>query len=196
MSQSYVIKVSASVQEQVRAKDRRVKRLVLTEIVPRDEQKELVRRALEGRGWKAQEGEPDALTRTADGVTETVDLKEMTVESSVELDRTLERERTVVVRGDRDRDDPEARRAREQQTLERQLAITEEERAKAQSALQREIATTLDDTEAARARELNEVVREVYAEGLKRKAARLGSITEVREGRAGEDYELVIKITE
>ncbi|MCO5167947.1 MAG: hypothetical protein M9894_16510 [Planctomycetes bacterium] len=196
MSQTYVIKVSASVQEQVNAKDRRTKKLVLTEIVPQDEQREIVRERLKGRGFAEDPADEDVLTRTKDGVVERVDLKDLTVEATVELEKTLERERTVVVRGDRDFENPDERRGREQQNLEKQIAITDEERAKAQQALQREIARTLDETEEERNRELNEVVREVYAEGLKRKAGRLGTITEMREGQVGEDYELVIKITE
>lgn len=196
MSQTYVIKVSASVQEHVRAKDKRVKKIVLTEIVSKEEQKELVRGQLVERGFEQEGDDPDVLVRKKGEVTERVDLGEMTVEATVEKGKVLERERTVVVRGDRDLEDQEERRRREQRGLEQQIAITEEERTKAQSGLQREIATTLDETEEERTTELNEVVREVYAEGLKRKARKLGQVTEVREGRAGEDYELVIKITE
>jgi spore germination protein YaaH len=196
MSQTYVIKVSASVQEHVHAKDKRVKKIVLTEIVTREEQKELVRQRLVERGFQPDAAEPEVLVRRKGDVVERVDLRDMTVEATVEKGQTLERERTVVVRGDRDLEDQEERRRREQRALEQQLAITEDERAKAQAGLQREIAQTLDETEEERTAELNEVVREVYAEGLKRKARKLGQVTEVREGRAGEDYELVIKITE
>ncbi len=196
MSQTYVIKVSASVQEQVNAKDKRTKKLVLTEIVPCDEQRDIVRERLKERGFEEDPNDKDVLTRKKGRVVEKVDLKDMTVEATVELEKSLERERTVVVRGDRDMENPDERRAREQKNLEKQIAITEEEREKAQQTLQREIAKELDDTEEERNRELNEVVREVYAEGLKRKAGRLGTVTEMREGQVGEDYELVIKITE
>lgn len=196
MSQTYVIKVSASVQEQVHAKDKRTKKLVLTEIVPRDEQRDIVRERLKQRGFEEDPNDADVLVRKKGRVVEKVDLKDMTVEATVELTKALERERTVVVRGDRDMENPEERRAREQKNLEKQIAIAEEERRQAEQALQREIASELDETEEERNRELNEVVREVYAEGLKRKAGRLGTVTEVREGQVGEDYELVIKITE
>lgn len=196
MSQTYVIKVSASVQEQVNAKDKRTKKLVLTEIVPCDEQRDILRQRLAERGFEQEGDDPDKLVRRRGKVVERIDLKELVVEATVELEKTLERERTVVVRGDRDMENPDERRDREQKNLEKQIAITEDERAKAQQTLQREIAQQLDDTEEQRTKELNEVVREVYAEGLKRKAGRLGTITEMREGQVGEDYELVIKITE
>ncbi len=137
MSQTYVIKVSASVQEHVRAKDKRVKKIVLTEIVSKEEQKELVRGQLVERGFEQEGADPDVLVRRKGEVVERVDLGEMTHEATVEKDKVLERERTVVVRGDRDLEDQEERRRREQRGLEQQIAITEEERAKAQSGLQR-----------------------------------------------------------
>jgi hypothetical protein len=196
MSQTYVIKVSASVQEQVHAKDKRVKKLTLTEITTPEEQKEILRERLKERGFEQEGDDPDTLVRKKGKIVERVDLEEQTVESTVELEKTLERERTIVVRGDRDNDNPDERRNREQKNLERQIAITDEERERAQQQLQREIAKGLDETEEERNKELNEVVREVYAEGLKRKAGRLGTITEMREGQVGEDYELVIKISE
>lgn len=196
MSQTYVIKVSASVKEDVNAKDKRVKRIVLTEIIPCEEQKEIVKKQLLERGFEEEQGNPDVLVRRKGDVVERVDLEEMTVEASVEKEASLERERTIVVRGDRDFENQDDRRSREQRALEQQIAITDEERNKAQAALQRQIAERLDETEEERTTELNEVVRETYAEGLKRKASRLGQVTEVREGQAGEDYELVIKITE
>ena len=62
--------------------------------------------------------------------------------------------------------------------------------------MQRAIAEELEKTDEERDRELNEVVREVYTESLKQKAASLGTITDIAESQTGEDYELVIKITE
>ena len=194
MSQTYVIKVSASVQEKVHAKDRRVKQLVLTEIVDKEEQRAIVKEQLRERGWEEQ---PDGRWRRKRGeVVETLDLGDMTVEAEVELEKTLERSRTIVVRGDRDFEEQERRRQREQSELERSIAITDDEKRRAESVLQREIADKLDESEEERQDELNEVVRGVYAESLKRKARRLGTVTEVREGTAGQDYELVIKITQ
>jgi len=196
MSQTYVIKVSASVQESVDAKDKRRKKIVLTGIVPEDEQKEILGEVLKQRGWDEVEGEEGVYERKSGDVTERVDLKDMSVEAEVELERTLERNRTIVVRGDRDFEDVDERRRKEQRELEDSIAVTEQEREQVQTTMQREIAERLDETEEERSTELNEVVREVYAESLKRKAGRLGSVQEVREGRDGQDYELVIRITE
>ena len=197
MSQSYVIRVSASVQERVSAKDKRTKTLVLTEIVPADEQREILRGKLREGGWEEVEGSDGQRFRRKRGeVLEEIDLEAMEVEASVELERTLERSRTITVRGDRDLEDVEERRQKEKGALERSIAVSAEEREQAQGGLDREIAEALEATEEERNRELNELVREVYAESLKRKAGRLGTIQGVQESRAGEDYELVIRITE
>lgn len=195
MSQTYVIKVSAAVQEKVHAKDRRVKQLVLTGIVERAEQQEILAEELQKRGWEQLPDQPGKWRRKRGRVIETLDMGDMSVEAEVELEQTLERSRTIVVRGDRDYEEQERRRQREQTELEKSIAITEEEKRRAESVLQREIADELDQSEEERTDELNEVVRGVYAESLKRKARRLGTVTEVREGTAGQDYELVIKLT-
>ncbi|MEZ6184453.1 MAG: hypothetical protein R3F62_05505 [Planctomycetota bacterium] len=197
MSQTYVIKVSASVREEVSASDKRRKKLVLTEICDPDEQRSILKERLQERGWTEAEGsDGKRWTKSEGGVTQTLDLEDMSVEAEVTLERVLERERTITVVGDRDRDDPNARRTKERTELEERIAIKAEEKQQVEEALQEEIAETLDRTEEERTKELNEVVREVYAESLKRKARRLGSVTEVREGQSGQDYELVIKITE
>ncbi|MGE0706959.1 MAG: hypothetical protein AB7N76_02790 [Planctomycetota bacterium] len=197
MSQSYVIRVSASVKETVNAKDKRVKTLSLTEIVPADEQKEILREVLRERGWEQVEGEETEVWERREGqVVERIDLDGMTHEASVELARTLERDRTITVRGDRDFEDPAERRERERQALERSIEISDDERQDAQTGMQREIAEVLDETEEQRTQEMNEVVSQVYAESLKRKARRMGTVTEMRESREGGDYELVIKLRE
>ena len=197
MSQSYVIRVSASVKETINAKDKRTKTLSLTEIVPCDEQKEIMREVLAERGWeKVEDEEGEVYERRQGDVVERIDLEDMTHEASVELSRTLERDRTITVRGDRDFEDPDERRAKEKEALERSIAISDEERDGAEVGMHRQIAEVLDETEEERTEEINEVVSQVYAESLKRKARRMGSVTEMRESREGGDYELVIKLTE
>ena len=62
--------------------------------------------------------------------------------------------------------------------------------------LRKEIAERLLAGEEERDRAINDLLLEVYAEALKRKAASLGNVTEVRENRRGDDYELIIRIAE
>lgn len=197
MSQSYVIRVSASVSETVDAADKRTKSLQLTEIVPCDEQAEIIRDELRDRGWEEVEGSEGQVWEKTDGkVRQRIDLESMTHEAQVELQRTLERERTITVRGDKDFEDPDERRAKEEASLQRAIAVTDEERDEVQQTMQREIAETLDESEEARTEEVNEVIAAVYAESLKRKARRMGSVTEMRESQDGGEFELVIKLSE
>ena len=195
MSQSYVIRVSASVKETVNAKDKRTKSLVLTEIVPADEQREILGALLREQGWEEDE-ESGVFRKTTGAVTETIDLENMTHEASVELERSLERERTITVRGDLDFDNPDERRKKEEAALERSLAIGEDEKSDAKDDMQREIAEALDEGEEERTQALNELVQGVYSESLKRKANKLGTVTSIQESREGGDYELIIQITE
>lgn len=197
MSQSYVIRVSASVSETVDAADKRTKSLQLTEIVPCDEQAEIIRNELRDRGWEEVEGSEGQVWEKTDGkVRQRIDLDSMTHEAQVELQRTLERERTITVRGDKDFEDPDERRAKEEASLQRAIAVTDEERQEVHQTMQREIAETLDESEEARTEEVNEVIAAVYAESLKRKARRMGSVTEMRESQDGGEFELVIKLSE
>lgn len=197
MSQSYVIRVSASVKETIDAADKRTKSLSLTEIVPAEEQREIFREVLRARGWEEVEGsEGQVWEKTTGEVCERIDLEAMTHEARVALEQTLERERTITVRGDKDHEDPDERRVQEQTNLERSIAISDEEREEAARGMQRRIAETLDASEAERSEAVNEVVAQVYAESLKRKARRLGSVTEMRESHEGGEFELVIKLTE
>jgi len=197
MSQSYVIRVSASVSETVDAADKRTKSLQLTEIVPCDEQAEILRDELRDRGWEEVEGSEGQVWEKTDGqVRQRIDLESMTHEAQVELQRTLERERTITVRGDKDFEDPEERRGKEEASLQRAIAVTDEERDEVHQTMQREIAETLDESEEARTEEVNEVIAAVYAESLKRKARRMGSVTEMRESQEGGEFELVIKLSE
>jgi len=197
MSQTYVIKVSASVREHVSSKDKRTKKIILTKIVAEDEQKQIMRDLLEERGWEEEEGsEGQVWSRENGGTTETINLETMEVEAEVELEKVIEREKKKTVRGDTDYGSREVRRKKEQEKLESELEITENEKDQVELDMAKEIATTLDETEEKRTKDLNELVRDVYKESLKRKAGRMGSVQEIREGQDGQDYEMVIKITE
>jgi ribosomal protein S21 len=171
--------------------------LSLTEIVPCDEQQEILRDELRARGWEEVEGSEGQVWEKTDGqVRQQIDLDAMTHEAQVELQRRVERERVITVRGDRDFEDPDARRKKEEASLARSIEVTDEERDEVQRTLQREIAETLEETEEARTEEVNEVIASVYAESLKRKARRMGSVTEMRESHEGGEFELVIKLSE
>ena len=194
MSQTFVIKVSASVREQICTKDKTTKKIVLTPIISVEEQTEVLEGELTKKGWKQDSQNKKVWVKQRGNVKETLNLEDMTVEAEIELERTLERTETKTVHGDRDHNNETALRQRAQGELQKEIAITDLERQRAKQKLQEEITNELEETEQERTQGLNEVVQGVYSESLKRKAGRMGTVTEIREGTAGEDYELVIKL--
>jgi hypothetical protein len=197
MSEIYVVKIKTSVCEIKKAKDSTTKKIVLTGIVGPDEQKEILVDILRDRGFEEDEdSDGQVLIRETGPVIQIVDLEDMTVTSTIEKETTIARDRELSVRGDKDYIQPEELRAREQAKLDASVSITDEEREHVERELLREISQEFEDTAEERDRELNEVVRDVYTESLKRKAAKMGSITSVSENESsGEDYELRIRIT-
>jgi hypothetical protein len=204
VSYPYRVVVSKAVEEVVDAGDRVVTKIALTPILPEDEMREVVREVLIERGWEEVPGEPDKLRRKGPGGEEQVyDLESHTVTTELTAKETIKKEKTVEVVGDAYRkEDVETEkdrlRAKASADLEKRLAVTDEERAARKEKLSRDIAEKLAGSEDQRKRDLNESLLEVYKEALKKKAARLGNVTSVKEERRddGREYELTIKVAE
>lgn len=195
MSQTYVIKVSASVKEKIVTKDKIQKQITLTPIISVEEQAEVLEEELKKKGWRQSPGNNKKIwTKRRGNANETINLEDMTVEAEIELEHTLERTETKTVHGDRDRRDESSLRSKAQAELQERIKITDAERQSTKKQLQKEVVSELEERDPERVQELNEIVQGVYAESLKRKARKLGTVTEIREGTAGEDYELVIKV--
>jgi hypothetical protein len=179
--------VRLRLQEVVSAGDEIVHRLDLREILGRDEMVELLEDALEEAGFEREDD--TTLARTdEDGVRTEVDLEDLEVRSSLELDRELSAQVSAVGDGETR---ASAKRDAEARARERAQAILES----GGRDVQREASEKLEAGEEERLAELNEILQGVYAEALKRKAPRMGEVIEVSEG-TGEsgDYELVIKV--
>jgi len=201
MSYPYKVVVTKTVVEQVEASDRSESKLSLLPILPEDRMRDLVAEALRKRGFEAKTGEPDKLTKRGEhGETITVDLPTLTVVAEVSEKGEIRKEKTVEVLGDAPRpptaDDEQALRERAEKSLERQLAVSEEERGQVEDEYRRKLAAALEEGADARRRELNEVCLEVYAESLKERAKSLGTVTGVQESRGDQEYELTITIAE
>lgn len=194
MSQTYVIKVSASVKEKIVTKDKIQKQITLTPIISVEEQVEVLEGELAKKGWQQSQQNKKIWTKRRGHAKETINLEDMTVEAEIELEHTLERTETKTVHGDRDRRDEHSLRSKAQAELQEKIKITDAERQSAKKKLQEEVVNELEERDPERMKELNEITQGVYAESLKRKARQLGTVTEVREGTAGDDYELVIKL--
>jgi uncharacterized protein YqfB (UPF0267 family) len=125
------------------------------------------------------------------------------VTTRLETEEVISKEKTVTARGDALRRSDvsqakEALRRRVEEQLEKDLRITDQEVAAKEAALQADLAERLAATEEARLRELNRVIKDVYAESLKEKAKTLGTVTHVHEEtrRDGQEYQLTIRIAE
>lgn len=184
--------VSASAREEVNEQDCVTRPLVLTPIIPAEEQREIMREKLKERGW--QEQEDGGLTRQRGKVAERIDLEAMHVETTVDMTEAIEHHASQAVTARTDQIDEAHVQAAQQ--LAESVQVTEKEKAAARAEMVRQITEAIEETEEARTRELNEVAQEVYSESLKRKARTLGTVTEIQESQDGDDYQLTIKIKE
>jgi hypothetical protein len=193
MSRAYWVKLASSVSTTVKADDRAIHKIELDAVVPEGEMSELLEGALGASGWERSSEHPRRFTKeSSEGVELTWDLDAGTVEASAEASRQVVRDVEVQGRGySQDVAQVEAERqlaTRERAALEE--AKIEEER------LQRQVTEQLGANEQDRVREINEVLQKTYAEAIKRKAQRLGTVTSVHESQQGGDYSLTIVISE
>ncbi len=201
MSQMYQVRLASSVSRTIQAEDSVSYPLRLTGILPEEDLLELLRQALIRRGFVTPEGgkrnnvdqeNPQRLEGRG-GACEriVVDLDSMTVTAS------LDEEAEIATEVDAVGSAYTRRGAAEQARLE-----LEDRRRHAEAQLehegrqvQKELTRRLADSEEERQRQLHEVLQEVYAEALKRKAGELGEVMEVSEGTSPDgQYELVIKV--
>jgi len=204
MSYAYRVTVSRTVQETVKGKDSSRNKVDLSEILPKEQMREMLERALEKRGFERRKD--GTLTRTKDGVTETFDPKTMEVTATAEVAGDIKKQKTVQAVGDaRNQRDAASQRAHAEaevgSRLEKEIAVTEGERSAKRGELEREAKKRLDETEQARVRDLNDATLDVYQEAVKQKAKSLGTVKEMTEsrnadGQGGSEYELIIKVEE
>lgn len=199
---SYPVKVSVtrSVEEVVNAGDEQVCRLHVTNVIGSGEMRELLAERLAARGWKA--GDDGRLRkRGTAGEDMVIDLDEMTITAKAAASESISRTETVdaFVDSDAVRVDPGVRARMEEKAgkeLEQRLKIKDSERAAAKARLEAKAAEAISKGEDARRREVNEVMAEVHAEAVKRKARSLGNVVEVDERPGADTYSLTITITE
>lgn len=202
MSYPYRVTVTASVSEVVSGGDQHVVRIATTRTLPADEMRKLVAKHAEERGWREEGGK--LVKDGGDGERQVMDLESMQVTTSVQTEETISRSEKVEATGDMDyvrnmsvEEAKEALRQRAQGELDKQIAITDAERERARAGLAAQASRKLEATQAARQRELNEIVRDAEADALKVVAPSLGTVVDtsvVMGGATGEEYELTIQI--
>lgn len=204
MSYPYRVRVAKVVKRDIKADDKVKNTLQIDEVVDTPETNKLIEEALEKRGYEKQ-GDGTWIKELESGERRAVDVEKREVESSVELDETISKEKTLEITGTGDaysqaqRDAQQAEQKKEAKAqLARTLKISDEEIETKRQELVKKIGKVLGESAEERKRELLEVVAEVQAESLKKKAAQLGSIVSIEENLSedGQDYELRIKIAE
>ncbi len=192
MSRTYQCQLSESITDTVRASDESVWELQLSPILDPDLMVELLRQALERRGFV--EREDGRLGKAgADGEMILVDTELM----EVVVQRSDERTLTTQVAGEGYGESRAEAHAAAEHSLAREGQAARADHERTEQVLQEELTETLVTGEKTRRRELNEAVQEAYAEALKRKARELGDVIEIQEGTSESgDYELVIKVSQ
>lgn len=193
MSQLYHIQLKASVSETYDLSDKIVHKLEMTEILPKEEMVELLKQQLQERGFA--ETEPNIWTKQGDDG-EHISLNLDTMELSTEIEQQKELSTEVEVTG-RAWDSKSAARKDAQSQLQNAQENARDQLDSQRQKLQRELTEDLEKGETRRLREVNEILQQVYADSLKRKARQLGDIMEIHEGTSAQgEYELVIRVSQ
>ncbi len=189
MSRAYRIKVRESLKKVVTAKDGVSTQLELLEVLPCDQMAELLTRELEKGGF-AREGE--ALVRTRDGVTVTVDPANGTVTVQAEGARAvdLQTEKEGRAYDDAGPGAKQARRLLQEQARQELEKQAERETTKLQEKVTDRLQGVLTDLR----QELDQAVNRATAEALKVKAAQLGQIKEMTEDPQTGSLTIVLEV--
>jgi hypothetical protein len=196
MSYPYRVVVTKGVEEAVIASDRSRRTVELPPIVDSEATQGFFEAALRKRGWQ---GEGGTLTKTGShGERLEVELETGVVTTTLEGEAVIKKEISREGVGDSDYVSKEELQQKVEKRVEELLVISEAEREAKRAGLEERLAERLRAGEEEREKELSEVLLEVYAESLKKKAQGLGTVTEVREevDRETGEYELVIRIEE
>jgi hypothetical protein len=142
-----------------------------------EEQKEILIEALKDRGFEESENE-DEMIRETEEMTQIVNVEDLTLTTIVEKSEDLEMEAKVYVQEKQ----KEARQEEEEEKLRQRL---QDKTRRVEAELQREINEILENPEIKT--EILDIVRDVYAESLKRRGEEMakssgGSVTSIDEG--------------
>lgn len=193
MSQCYRVSLKSTVSRVVKAEDSICYPIELTPILPPEEMNDLLKAQLKQGGWRAQDpGETDFTAAGPAGETLTIHLETMELTANVSREKTITVEAIASAAADSRR---AANASAGAQLRSEEQALGEQIENAGKRELQKEVTTRLAESEAARRRQINELLQKVYAESLKKKAGQLGEIMEIAETTSPEgNYELTIRI--
>jgi hypothetical protein len=189
MSRAYRIKVRESLSRVLRASDHVSTQLEILAILPPADTAALLAEALQQRGFEPRGNQ---LVREQGGVTVAVDpaTATVTVQAAASKEVTLEAERQGY---SFDEDGRHSREAKKALSAELQQALAEKadkQEAELQGKLTDRLEAQLGDIR----QELNQVVNQVTATALKRKAAQMGQIKEVTEDAQTGSMTIVVEV--
>lgn len=169
--------------------------VTLTAVLPDAAMKETLKEVAIRAGWKVAPCDPSQLQLDSEEVEVTLDLNRMVVVAKVKTTETITNEARTKITAAEDAVDAKAAVAAKR--LDAQVAAkTAAEASAKKEELEVLVSDKLTKTEGRRKEALNELLKQTYVEAVKKKAAALGAITSVRESKQGDDFELVIKISE
>jgi len=189
MSRAYRIRVHESLKRFLRAQDGISTQLEVLEILPREQMADLLRRELEGRGFK-QDGKE--LVRQKHGVTVRVDPECGAVTVSAEMTEKVELEAEKETRAYTDVG-PSAKKTKEA-LREDVLKELDKQAQQKQHSLQAKATDRLEAQVGELREELDQAVNRVTAEALKQKAAQLGQIKEMTEDPQSGSLTIVLEV--
>ena len=195
MSQCFRVQLKESISRRVDSSDSVSYPIELTEILPAEEMKDIMRNVLLEAGWVEDTDNPGKFTNIGSaGETITVDLDDMEVTAELSDEKEVSTEVSSSVQ--RGRSQQEADRLAQQDLAQKSEAAGDTIEEAARRHLRDELRNKLANSEDDRMRTLNELLQRVYAESLKRKAGQLGDVLEVQESTGDDNYELVIRVSQ
>lgn len=193
MSQCYHVELKASVTRLVRGEDSVSYPIELTRILPGEEMAQILAQRLEESGWKDRGGDGKVFEKTGQqGESLAIDLESMELTASLAREKEVSGEATVYEAAE---DRSHAENIAKARLKEEETALGDQLEDRGTNELQSEVTARLAESESERQRMMNEILQQVYAESLKRKAGQLGDVMEVSESMGeGGNYELTIRI--
>lgn len=191
MSQVYHVEVKSSVKERFSLSDRLVRPIALTPILSESEMRDIMATILQQRGF--QETAPNQWTAQGNqGETIIYDLEKMEMQATLEQEKILQTD--VQAKGSAYDKKSNAKENARQALLLEEAKARDNLKREAET-IQRQLTQNLLDTEQERLHSAHQILQEVYAESLKRKARQLGEVMDIRESTSQGQYELVIRVS-
>ena len=191
VSQVYHVEVKSSVKERFSLSDRLVRPIALTPILSESEMRDIMATILQQRGF--QETAPNQWTAQGNqGETIIYDLEKMEMQATLEQEKILQTD--VQAKGSAYDKKSNAKENARQALLLEEAKARDNLKREAET-IQRQLTQNLLDTEQERLHSAHQILQEVYAESLKRKARQLGEVMDIRESTSQGQYELVIRVS-